>query len=219
MTLLIACGLKREAQRLHRAGRDLFVVAGGGDTGRLERQIDGLAESHPGLILSCGIAGGLARSLRSGDLIIDGDASLVAHLRRALPEAIEGKILGGDAIVATAAEKRDVARRSGAIAADMESHVARRVAERRQLPFAAIRVISDCAEDDLPPAALVGMRPDGGLALGAVLGSIARRPGQLPGLIQTGRQADRALGKLADAFDRLIQMGFDRLNPAEFLPT
>ncbi|TCM16060.1 phosphorylase superfamily protein [Novosphingobium sp. PhB165] len=214
MTLLIACGLKREARLFDLPGRNVFVVAGGGDSARLERELDDLAETHPGIILSCGIAGALSRALRSGDLIVDGDSTLVDRLRQDLPHAISGAICGSDTIVATAAGKRDLARQSGAIAADMESHIARRVAMRRQLPFAAIRVIADCAEDDLPPAALVGMRPDGGLALGAVLLSLARRPGQLPALLHTGRQTDQALRRLSDAFDTLIRAGFDRLDLA-----
>jgi len=213
VTLLIACGLKREARLLHRPGGNIFVVAGGGDANRLERELDVLATTRPGVVLSCGIAGALVPALRSGDVVVDGDAALVAHVLERLPEAISGKIFGSDAIVATAAEKRGLAERTGAIAADMESHVARRVAERWQLPFATIRVIADCVDDDLPPAALVGMRPDGGLALGPVLRSLAVRPGQLPALIRTGRQADQALRSLSQAFEKLVGAGFDRIEP------
>lgn len=216
MTLLIACGLLREARLFDRAGRDVAVVAGGGDGTRLDRELDRLAENRPGIVLSCGIAGGLARSLQSGDLVVDGDAALVAKLRRDLPEAICGKVVGSAAIVATAMEKRGLARHSGGMAVDMESQVARDVAQRSRLPFAAIRVIADRADDDLPPAALAGMRADGGVALGAVLASIARRPLQLPALVQTGRQADRALRTLSRAFDRLIDGGWDRLDLSEF---
>nr|WP_218036756.1 phosphorylase [Sphingobium sp. EM0848] len=212
--MIVACGLKREARLLDRPGRDLFVVAGGGDSARLEQELDDRAKAFPAIILSCGIAGALAPSLRSGDLVVDGDAGLVARLRQHLPHAISGEVFGSDAIIATARVKRDLAGRSNAIAADMESHVARRVAVRRQLPFVAIRAIADCADDDLPPAALVGMRPDGGLALGAVLLSLARRPGQLGALIRTGRQADRALRSLSQAFDILMRAEFDRLEPA-----
>ena len=38
----------------------------------------------------------------------------------------------------------------------------------------------------LPPAALVAMKPDGGIALGRVLGSLLRHPLQVPALIRTG---------------------------------
>jgi len=132
---------------------------------------------------------------------------VAGHLRAALPDALVGRIVGSDAIAAAAADKRALARRTGGVAVDMESHVAARVAARHGLPFGAIRVISDRLEDDLPPAALVGMRPDGGMALDAVLASLARRPGQLPALIRTGRQADRAFAGLKAAMAAVGRAG------------
>ena len=211
MTLIIACGLKREARIFDRAGRDLVVVIGGGVAATLDRDLDAKAEMFPGIVLSCGIAGALGPSLRPGDVVIDGNVVVVERLGQALPHAHRGVIVGSDAIVATAAEKRVLHEQSGAIAVDMESHVAARVAVRKGLPFAALRVISDRADDDLPPAALVGMRPDGGMALGAVLASLARDRRQLPALIRTGRQADQAFRSLAQAFDAIISAGIDRL--------
>ena len=160
------------------------------------------------IILSCGIAGALAPTLEPGDVVIDGDAALLERLGQALPDAHRGGIAGSDTIAATVAQKRTLAERTGALAVDMESHVAARVAARHGLGFAALRVISDRAADDLPPAALVGMRPDGGMALGAVLASLARRPAQLPALIRTGQQADRAFSSLSRAFEAIVRAGF-----------
>jgi nucleoside phosphorylase len=214
VTLIVACGLKREARIMDRPDCDVFVVIGGGVAVTLDRDLDDEAELFPGIILSCGIAGALAPTLGPGDVVIDGDVSMVDRLAQALPRAHRGGIVGNDAIVATAAEKRLLRERTGALAVDMESHVAARVALRKNLPFAALRVISDRAEDDLPPAALVGMRPDGGMALGAVLASLARSPRQLPALIRTGRQADQAFRSLAQAFETIIHAGIDRLDMA-----
>lgn len=211
MTLIIACGLKREARIFDRLGRDVFVVIGGGVAARLDRDLDARAEMFPGIILSCGIAGALAPSLQPGEVVIDGNVMVVERLGQALPHAHRGGIVGSDAIAATAVEKRILHERTGAMAVDMESHVAARVAVRKGLPFAALRVISDRADDDLPPAALVGMRPDGGMALGAVLASLARDQRQLSALIRTGRQADMAFRSLARAFDAIIGAGMDRL--------
>jgi nucleoside phosphorylase len=59
------------------------------------------------------------------------------------------------------AGKRALRAETGALAVDMESHVAARVAARRGLPFAVVRVISDSADEALPPAAQIGMKPDG----------------------------------------------------------
>lgn len=212
MTLIIACGLKREARIFDRPGRDVFVVIGGGNAATLELDLDNEAEMFPGIILSCGIAGALAPSLQPGDVVIDGDAMVAERLAEVVPHAHRGMIVGNDAIAATVTEKRLLRERTGALAVDMESHVAARVALRRDLPFAALRVISDRAEDDLPPAALVGMRPDGGMALGAVLASLARAPRQLPALIRTGRQADQAFRGLKSAFEAIIRARIDRLD-------
>jgi len=98
------------------------------------------------------------------------------------------------------------------MAVDMETHVAARVAARTGSPFGVVRAITDTAEEDLPPGALVGMRPDGGMALGAVLASLARHPGQLPALIRTGRQADRAFAALAEAMTAIGNARIDRLD-------
>lgn len=211
MTLIIACGLKREARIFDRPGRDVLVVIGGGVAATLDRDLDDQAELFPGIILSCGIAGALAPSLLPGDVVIDGDAVVAERLGQALPHAHRGGIVGNDAIVATAREKRLLSEQTGALAVDMESHVAARVAVRKGLPYATLRVISDRAEDDLPAAALVGMRPDGGMAPGAVLASLARGPRQLPALIRTGRQADQAFRSLETAFETIIRAGIDRL--------
>jgi hypothetical protein len=216
VTLIVACGLKREARLIHRAGGDVFAIVGGGDSARLEAELETRAKRHPGLILSCGIAGALAPSLRPGDIVIDGDPAVVAHLLKALPHATIGKVIGSDHMIATAAAKQTLARSKSAVAADMETHVAIAVAQRRALPFGAIRVVSDGADDNLPPAALVGMRPDGGMALGAVLASLARAPRQLPALIRTGRQADRAFHEFGEAFEAIVKAGIDRLDPTMF---
>lgn len=198
--ILVACGLKREARILARAG--IVAVPGGGVAAALERRLEAALACHPDarLILSCGIAGALHPSLRVGDVVIDlkplpspeGEG-----LRKLLPNAHHGTIVGQDHIAATVAEKAALFAQTGALAVDMESHVAARVADRHGIPFAAIRTISDTAQEDLPPAALVGMNPDGSMALGRVLLSLVRRPSQLPALIRTGRSAEAAFSSLA----------------------
>lgn len=211
MSILIACGLKREATLL--GGPGVVAIPGGGDAARLEAALEAAAGSA-GAIVSAGIAGAFAPQLRVGDIVIGEhiighgatDPALAARLASALPGAMLGPIKGGDQIWARAADKAAMFGSTRALAADMESHVAARVAARHNLPLAVVRVISDSAAEDLPPAALVGMKPDGGMALGAVLRSLARRPTQLPALIRTGRHAEVAFQRLravAEAIARL----------------
>lgn len=203
---------------MRRAGRDMVVVIGGGQSARLATELDAVAGMFPGTIVSAGIAGALDPDLKPGDVVIDGDPALLERLSAMLPDARVGGVAGGDAPAATAAAKRALAMERGAIAVDMESHVARAVAKRRGLPFVAVRAIADTAEETLPPAALVGMAADGGMALGAVLWSLAKRPGQLPALIETGRHAEAGFRTLSAAFDALIAAGFDRLDPSGAKP-
>jgi hopanoid-associated phosphorylase len=207
VTLLVATGLSREARILQ--GPGLAIVAGGGRSEALEAMLAAKA-GEARAILSIGLGGALAPGLKPGDwvaaeaVLADGETiethpEWTAALARALPGAQAGAILGSDAMLTEAAEKQAAHARTGALAVDMESHVAARVAQRFGLPFAAARVVSDAAARSLPAAVKVGMRPDGGMALGAVLLALARAPLQTPALIRTGLEAGQAFRGLVDA--------------------
>jgi len=257
--VLVACGLVREAAIIARPG--FVVVAGGGDSARLERELEA-AVGGASLVLSCGVAGALDPSLRAGDVVVGtlhtarslqhadrypGEGrgpveeqkslsrgaqlqppsrlgpglrrgsgvggALVEWLLQTLPDAHRGTVVGADSIIGSVPEKTALYANTGAIAVDMESHIAARVAARHDLPFAIVRTISDSADRALPPAALVGMKPDGGVALGAILASLARNPAQLPALIRTGRDAGAAFKALARAMETLDAGGLATLDP------
>ncbi len=105
----------------------------------------------------------------------------------------QGQIFGSDIIIERPETKAGLHQTTGALVVDMESQVAARFAAKRNLPLAGLRVISDDAAHVLPPAALVAMRPDGGIAIGRVLGSLLRHPLQIPSLIRTARGSNKAL--------------------------
>jgi len=202
--ILAVTGLQRERRLL--AGPGVEVVVGGGDQVRLEAMLERLVPGMRGVI-SIGIAGALAPGLRPGKWVVatsvrdDGtelptDPDWTDRLASRLPEAERGVLLGVGTVAATAAQKAELRRTSNAIALDMESHVAARVARHHRLPFVAARVISDAAHRTLPPAARVGMRGDGGVDLPAVLRSMLVAPWQLPALIRTGLEAETAFRAL-----------------------
>jgi hypothetical protein len=85
---------------------------------------------------------------------------------------------------------------SGAIAVDMESHVAARFCAKHGLPLAVLRAVSDGADHALPPAAQRGMRADGSMDIGAVMRALAADPRQLPALIRTGLEAEKGFRAL-----------------------
>lgn len=203
--ILVACGLKREASLIGRPG--VNPVIGGGDAARLDRALDDNARRRRAPILSSGVAGALDPSLKPGDIVIGGDPAFVARLGAALPDAKAGKVIGIDRIAGSVAEKQALFRETGALAVDMESHVGEGIARKHGLPFGILRVISDGANETLPPAALVGMRADGGIAIGKVLVSLLGHPSQLPALIRTARHAGVAFRRLRRVYDVLCGGG------------
>jgi hypothetical protein len=82
--------------------------------------------------------------------------------------------------VADADAKASLARRSGASAVDMESHLAALAARRYGLPFAALRVVTDPAHRGIPACAIAALHGDGGAALAPLLRALASNPAELP---------------------------------------
>jgi hopanoid-associated phosphorylase len=200
LPVIAVTGLKREASIL--AGPSILTVAGGGDHGRLEAEIEAAAQGAAGII-SIGLGGALAEGLAPGDWVVasqvgaaETDPDWTRRLLAALPGARLGPIVGSDVMLTDAAAKAALHAATGALAVDMESHIACRVAARRGLPFAAARTISDGADRALPLAAQAGMSPDGAMDVAAVMRELARRPWELPALIRTGMEAEAAFGAL-----------------------
>jgi hopanoid-associated phosphorylase len=196
-------GLQREAAVLR--GLEVRTVAGGGAAQRLASELAELAKDADGII-SFGMAGALSPDLRLGDWLIGDrvsgaldhacDTRWIGALSAALPGTRIGPVHADGRLIADPAEKGELNRTSGCLAADMESHVAAAIARRYGLPFAVLRCVSDEAQSTLPPAIAVAMKPGGGLALGAILGSLLGHPGQVPDLIRTVAGFNRAYGML-----------------------
>jgi hopanoid-associated phosphorylase len=215
VTVLAVTGLKREAEIA--GGDGVVAVAGGGDVRSLA---DKLAALHGDIrgVISFGLAGGLSPLLKAGDVVVGESVQIVhAHLgarsgkgpdtihcdehwrvslAASLAGAHQGPVAASETILADAGDKAALFARTGALAVDMESAAAARFAQARKLPLAVLRVISDDARHVLPQAALVAMTPDGGIALGRVLGSLLRHPLQVPGLIRTARTSGKAFRTL-----------------------
>jgi len=147
------------------------------------------------------VAGSRASEGRRGQETWDCHEGWRVRLTSRLPYAHQGQLFGSDVIIENSETKSGLHTTTGALAVDMESQVAARFAAKRNLPLAGLRVISDDASHVLPPAALVAMRPDGGIALGRVLGSVLRKPGQVPALIRTARASNKAFAELLRCLD------------------
>ncbi len=209
--LVAVVGLKKEVRLL--ANPKIIAVVGGGDSGTLAVKLETVIRQHPvGGVISIGIGGGLSPALAVGDWVVadsiacqgggwSTDVDLQISLVNLLSglksgRVILGPIAAGDVMVVDAEAKAALHARTGALAVDMESHLAAHFAANRGLPFAALRVISDAADRALPKAAQAGMKADGGMDVLAVLKALARDPRQLSALIRTGREAEVAFRQL-----------------------
>jgi hopanoid-associated phosphorylase len=206
--VIAACGLRAEA-RIAARSQQVKAIPGGGDARRLGGLIQEQIARGGKAILSFGIAAGLAPGLDAGRCVVGSEVvsesnrtryavtrTWTAELRKRLASVEFAPIAGVDHPLAATAEKLALHGRTQAVAADMESHIAAELAARHGLPFAALRVIADPVERQLPPAALVGMRPDGEIDIAAVIASLAKKPTQLRALMGLAFDTRRAFAEL-----------------------
>lgn len=184
----------------------MTVGISGGDTARaLKLSRHFLTEGASGL-LSIGIAGGLASNLPPGTVVvatsvddIECDQAWSDALAARLPHARRGKIIGSTVAITSPATKASLFDQTRALAVDMESGAVAQAAHEMGKPFAALRVIADSAERALPASALVGLGPDGKTRPLAVMASLLRHPGDLPGLLHVARDSQKAMRVLQHA--------------------
>lgn len=211
-SLLVITGLLREARVA--AGNGVVTLCSGGNPDLLRERLDAFFRTRDqgkvGGVLSFGLAGGLASHLRSGDVVIsttvesggrhhrthDGWHENAASALGARLSVHRGTTAGRDLIQAKSAEKITLHKQTGALAVDMESHIAADFARRHNLPFVAIRAVSDPCTRNLPPIAMDALTPNGKVAVGKVIMGILRDTDQLPALIAAGIDSERAFASL-----------------------
>jgi adenosylhomocysteine nucleosidase len=183
----------------------------------------GLVDAGAAALMSFGLAGGLDPGLTSGSVVMpgevissDGARFLTSDAwRRQLQLSIAGlgpvacgTLLTVSQPIGRIADKARAFRETGAVAADMESWAVAQVAALHGLPFVAVRVIVDSAQDVLPPAVTAASR-EGRLNMRRLIGGLAAAPLDLLALMrlaQRYRIATRMLAALARA-DLLAPLG------------
>jgi adenosylhomocysteine nucleosidase len=205
-------GLTAEARIARRLGWP--VATGGGTTAGAEAAAQRMVAQGATGLISFGLAGGLDMALRPGRLIVpvvvhtDGrDLLADPALCRRLGGATPHRLLGADAIAATAADKHRLRQTTGTVAIDLESGAVAAVAQQHRLPFAVLRAICDPAERDLPPAALAALDQRGAIGLARVLGSLLAHPRQVPALLALAADATAARRALIGRVRQLAQVG------------
>ena len=96
----------------------------------------------------------------------------------------------------TITERAALYAQTGCRLIDDETYAVAQFAKQRSIPFIGLRVVSDGAEDNLPPAVLDALNPNGTDNIAAVLHSLIDDPLQLPALIKTAGEFDFAIREL-----------------------
>ena len=142
-------------------GEHAVVVCGGigGERARSAAQA-AIAEFSPELVISAGFAGALVAELHTGDTIFpatvidtqDGSRHSTAIQHAPVGATSLGRtVLASCPEIADGAQKRRLASSYRAHAVDMESAAVLRAAQVHNLPFLAIKAISDELGFELPP--------------------------------------------------------------------
>ena len=207
--ILIVTGLVQEARIA--AGPGMAVICSSSDPNQLRALLTTLDPTSIRGVISFGVAGGLDPSLKTGDVVVatevmagdtrwlaglplteDQIASIALGRRR----VVRGLLAGVEEIVAARDCKAALHSETGAAAVDMESHIAAAYAAEADIPFAALRVISDPAHRALPAYARKAIKPNGDLDLLRIMGSVVRNPRTLRALVSTGIDFTLALRSL-----------------------
>lgn len=225
LPVIVVTGMAFEARIARGEGVEVVYAA---RADLLERALTAAVARGCSGIVSFGTAGGLAPELEPGALIvadavegpfgrIDTDrrwagklaaaiaaGPLAARLQRGLMVAVTAPLVSAD-------DKRALHRSTGALAVDMESHIAGATAAAHGVPFAVCRAIVDPAWRTLPSAATAGLRDDGSTAIGPILRELLRQPSQLRGLLQVAVDARAARISLVQARRAMGEAGALRI--------
>ncbi|SMG58495.1 phosphorylase [Paraburkholderia susongensis] len=231
LPVIVVTGMAFEA-RIAGDGDDGVEVVYAARADLLERALNAALARGASGIVSFGTAGGLAPDLEPGALIVAdavhgpagrletdrqwADRIAAAVSAAGTPGGLAGRLRRGPtaavaAPLMTAGDKRALHGSTGALAVDMESHIAGRAAAAHGLPFAVCRAVVDPAWRTLPPAATAGLRDDGSTALGPILRELLRQPSQLGALIRLAADARAARTTLIEARRALAEGGALRM--------
>jgi adenosylhomocysteine nucleosidase len=150
-------------------------------------------------VIVVGVAGGIDERLSIADVVVPESvvdaATGAARVSTALAAgslARAGRMVTSDELL-TGPDHLARLRAEGYLAVDMETSAVAEVCEAHNVPWCAIRAISDTLADELADDDVVGLlRPDGTTDPKAVLRLLRRRPTIVPRLARLGRDTRRA---------------------------
>lgn len=193
--------------RLGRLNGVPVTIVANGPGPRLASKAVGMVRERQAVdqLVSIGFCGGLRPSLRACDIFVASEVIGVAPTRMPISKKNfqAGKLLSVDRVVSTAGEKAAL-REAGADAVEMEAAAVAFLATRYNVPFYAVRVVTDTSDQDFPLDFNQMRSGEGHFSRAKILAAAFQSPVRVfPELIrlnQTTKRAARALGDfLADA--------------------
>jgi nucleoside phosphorylase len=157
----------------------------------------------PGLVLTCGFAGGLAPELRTGQIVF---STKQDGLTKSLAEsgAKSATFFCASRVAGTSEEKRLLRQRTGADAVEMESEAICNFCQAQEVPSAIVRVVLDEAQENLPLDFNRVMTAKFEIDYVRLAMTIVGRPGLIPSLLRFQKQARHAAERLAEFLDKVI---------------
>jgi len=174
-----------------------------------------LFEDKPDACVSSGLAGGLKRSLKKGDVVaarfvssLDGEGSIGANTRlleiaRECRAKVMEKCITSRQLVGQAQFKQAMGEFADIV--DMESSKIMSIATGPQIPAVTIRAISDTVDEDLPLDFSRILDQSGRILKRQLALQLARYPNQIPALIRFGKESQKAAERLADFLDCYVE--------------
>jgi adenosylhomocysteine nucleosidase len=208
----------------HGGNAELQVRISGIGGERAARAARQLLDAGAEALLCFGVGGALDPALHCGDIVLAtevlsslGDAAAknaaaafarlqtAADWRQELADRLGplgrlhiGAVMTSEQLVDSAQRKRQLFAHSGALAVDMESAGVGGVARERGVPFMALRVIADTAQDSLPPVLHSALGDGAAFPHGVRFWwSLLSAPSGWPALARLGRRYQRARVVLA----------------------
>ena len=204
-----------KAYRARVGDSDLRVFVTGVGRFAVQRAMGIALRETPDVCIVSGLAGGLTVEQRlsvvlAARTVSDARGSKVRYtdselleLGRSAGATIVERLLTSERVVPTAFEKRQLGVLGEAV--DMESAWVFGAATERRVRCAAIRAISDTVDSNLPLDFDRVFDKTGEVSVGSVIGQLAMRPQQLPGLLRLAHQSQRAAAALANFLDKYVQ--------------
>jgi nucleoside phosphorylase len=168
-----------------------------------------LENVSPGLVLSCGFAGGLNPGLERGSLVFSADDGL--ELATTLLElgARPVRFHCSSRVVVTSVEKQQLWKSTQADAVEMESECIRQLCRERCIPSATVRVISDSAAENLPLDFNALMTSTQDLSYLKLASELIRSPRTILPLLELQKRTTAAARQLGACLSALHDSKFD----------